>query len=196
MDEPINWRDLEIFHAVMEAGSFSAAARVLGLSQPTVSRHIEGLEQGLGKELFTRTSSGLEPSDIALALSEHAAQMSEGMYGIQRLLDGKEEAPRGIVTISLPRGLGGVPLARCLVGFHDEYPDIAIDLKFGAPRIDLGRREADIDVRLGQPTELDVIGSRMGGDALRVLRHGRLPGQARYTRVCRRYPRPHHARHR
>ncbi len=162
MDEPINWRDLEIFHAVLEQGSFSAAARALGLSQPTVSRHIEGLERGFGKELFTRTSAGLEPSELALVLSEHAAQMNDGMYAIQRVLDGKEEAPRGLVTVSLPHGMGGIPLARSLIGFHDHYPDICIDLKFGPPRTDLGRREADIDVRVGQPTEQDVIGARMG----------------------------------
>ena len=162
MDEPINWHALEIFHAVLEAGSFSGAARSLGLSQPTVSRHIEALERTLGKELFTRTSSGLEPSEIALSLGKHAAQMSEAMYALTRVLAGKEEAPRGVVTLSLPHGLGGIPLARSLVGFHDYYPDIAIDLKFGPPEIDLGRREADIEVRLGQPTELDVIGARMG----------------------------------
>ena len=129
MDEAINWHDLEIFHAVLEQGSFSGAARALGLSQPTVSRHIEALERSLGKELFARTGTGLEPSELALALGEHAARMNDGMYGIQRVLDGKEEAPRGVVTISLPHGFGGIPLALSLVGFHDHYPDIAIDLK-------------------------------------------------------------------
>lgn len=162
MDEPINWHDLEIFHAVLEQGSFSAAARALGLSQPTVSRHIEGLERSLGKELFTRTAAGLEPSELALALGEHAARMSDGMYAIQRVLDGKEEAPRGIVTISLPHGFGGLPLAVTLVGFHDHYPDISIDLKFGPPQTDLSRREADIDLRMVQPTEQDVIGVCLG----------------------------------
>ena len=47
MDAPLNWHDLEIFHAVLEEGSFSAAARALGLSQPTISRHIEVLERKL-----------------------------------------------------------------------------------------------------------------------------------------------------
>ena len=74
MDEPLNWHDLEIFHAVLEQGSFSAAARELGLSQPTVSRHIEQLERTLGKELFTRTSTGLTPSELALDLGHYAGQ--------------------------------------------------------------------------------------------------------------------------
>ena len=67
MDDPINWHDLEIFHAVLEKGSFSGAAR---------------------------------------ALEQHARQMSEGMFGIRRVLDGGEETPQGMVTISLPHGIG------------------------------------------------------------------------------------------
>jgi DNA-binding transcriptional LysR family regulator len=162
MDDPINWHDLEIFHAVLEQRSFSGAARVLGISQPTVSRHIDSLEQSLGRELFTRTSGGLEPSTVALDLGQYAMQMSEGMFGIRRVLDGKEEAPQGIVTISLPHGIGGIPLARAFDGFHEHYPDIAIDLKFGPPQNNLGRREADIDVRLQEPTEPELICKSMG----------------------------------
>jgi DNA-binding transcriptional LysR family regulator len=71
MDEPINWHDLEIFHAVMEQGSFSGAARVLGLSQPTVSRHIEGLERRLGRELFMRNGAGLEPTSLHRVVPEY-----------------------------------------------------------------------------------------------------------------------------
>ncbi len=140
MDDPINWHDLEILHVVLEQGSFSQAARASGLSQPTVSRHIEALEQRLGKELFVRTSTGLEPSEIALTLGQHTAQMSEGMFAVQRTLDGKEEAPRGLVTVSMPYGFGGILLARALAGFHQRYPDISIDLKFGPPQSDLGPR--------------------------------------------------------
>jgi DNA-binding transcriptional LysR family regulator len=162
MDEPLNWHDLEIFHAVLEQGSFSAAARELGLSQPTVSRHIEQLERTLGKELFTRTSTGLTPSELALDLGHYAGQMSENMFGIRRVLDGKEEIPEGVVTINLPHGIGGIPLARALDGFHDEYPDISIDLKFGPPQMNLGRREADIDVRLEDPSEPEVIVKSVG----------------------------------
>lgn len=162
MDGQINWHDLEIFHAVLDAGSFSAAARQLDLSQPTVSRHIEALEQKLGRELFTRARSGLEPSELALTLGQHAARMSEGMYAIQRTLDGEEEKPGGLVTLTLAHGFGSIPVALCLDDFHVEYPDISIDLKFGAVRNDLGRRESDIDVRWEKPSEAELISRSMG----------------------------------
>lgn len=162
MKDAINWHDLEILHAVLEHGSFSGAARSLGLSQPTVSRHIEALERSLGKELFTRGNGGLEPSRMALDLGEHTAGMNEGMFAIRRVLDGKEEAPSGIVTVSLPHGIGGVPLARALEDCNRRYPEISIDLKFGPPQSNLGHREADIDLRMSEPTEPDLIRLCMG----------------------------------
>lgn len=157
MSDALNWHDLEILQAVLEQGSFSAAARSLGLSQPTISRHIEALERKLGKDLFTRGNGEIEPTRIALDLGEHTAGMNEGMFAIQRVLDGKEEAPAGIVTVSLPHGTGGIPLAKALEDFHLDYPDISIDLKFGPPQSNLGRREADIDLRMSEPNEPELV---------------------------------------
>jgi DNA-binding transcriptional LysR family regulator len=162
MDDPLNWHDLEIFHAVLEHGSFSAAARALGMSQPTVSRHVESLERRLGRELFVRAPSGLAPSALAREMGQRTADMSEGMFGVQRLLDGQLKEPQGIVTLSLPYGFGGIVLMRALREFHDHYPDVSIDLRLGPLQSNLGRREADIDLRWLEPAEPEVISRRMG----------------------------------
>lgn len=162
MDDPLNWHDLEIFHAVLEQGSFSAAARKLGISQPTVSRHIEALEHKLGKQLFVRAAGSLEPSALAQELGQRTADMSEGMFGIRRLLDGHREVPQGIVTLSLPYGMGALVLLHALEGFEHAYPELSIDLRFGPQQSNLGRREADIDLRWSAPAEPDVITIPMG----------------------------------
>jgi DNA-binding transcriptional LysR family regulator len=162
MDAPLDWHDLEIFHAVMEHGSFSAAARALGMSQPTVSRHIEALERTLGRELFARAAGGLEPSALARDLGQRTAEMSDSMFGVQRLLDGHREIPQGIVTLSLPYGMGGLVLLQALKGFELAHPEVSLDLRFGPPQSNLGRREADIDLRWSQPTEPEVICLSMG----------------------------------
>jgi DNA-binding transcriptional LysR family regulator len=159
----INWHDLEVFHTVLELGSFSGAARHLGLSQPTVSRRIEALERSLGKELFTRTATGLEASEIALAMAEHAGQMSAGMYGIQRVLAGTEDKPTGLVTFNLPHAIGSIPLLRSFNDFHQHYPHITIDLKSGPPQVNLGRREADIGLQPIEPREPELITKCIGG---------------------------------
>ncbi len=162
VSEFINWHDLEILHAVLEQGSFSGAARTLGLSQPTVSRHIDGLERRLGKELFARANGTLEPSDLARNLGEHTTGMNEGMFAIRRVLDGAEEKPQGIVNLSLPYGFGGMVLVEVLADFHLHYPGISIDLKLGPPQSNLGRREADIDLRWQAPTEPEIVHKRLG----------------------------------
>lgn len=162
MAESLNWSDLEIFHAVLEHGSFSAAARELGMSQPTVSRHIEALERKLGRELFVRAPGGLAPSALARDLGQRTADMSEGMFAARRLLDGHREIPQGIVALSLPYGMGGLVLLQALKGFELAYPEVSIDLRFGPPQNNLGRREADIDLRWTEPTEPEVISLSMG----------------------------------
>jgi DNA-binding transcriptional LysR family regulator len=162
MDEAINWHDMEILHAVLQQRSFSEAARALGLSQPTVSRHIDALERALGRELFVRTTSGLEPSDLALSLGEHARDMSDSMFAIERVLDGEQALPEGIVTLGLPYGFGGLPMALALQDLHQHYPGLSIDLKAGPPENDLGHRETDIDVRWEKPSQADLITRSMG----------------------------------
>jgi DNA-binding transcriptional LysR family regulator len=162
MSEPLNWHDLEIFHAVLEHGSFSAAARTLHMSQPTVSRHIDALERKLGRELFVRAAAGLQPSELALRLRDAAAEMNEGMFTVRRLLDGAQSAPRGVVTLSIPFGIGNIIVAKALEGFHERFPDISIDLKLGPSQTNLGRREADIDLRWQEASEPDVISRALG----------------------------------
>ncbi len=93
MNDKLGWQDLEVLNAVMEEGNFSLAAKLLGVSQPTVSRHVEQLEKKLGKELFTRSRSGLQPTGLAHQLATYTSQMSDNAYAIQRALDGIERTP-------------------------------------------------------------------------------------------------------
>jgi len=71
-----SWDHYRTLLAVLDAGSLSGAARRLGLSQPTAGRHIEQLEADLGLPLFTRSPTGLRPTDFALALRRHAEGMA------------------------------------------------------------------------------------------------------------------------
>ncbi len=162
MNDKLGWQDLEVLNAVMEEGNFSLAARVLGVSQPTVSRHVEQLERKLGKELFTRARSGLQPTGLAHQLATYTSQMSDNAYAIQRALDGIEENPSGVVTIHLPYGFGAHPVVRALTDFHEQYPDIVIEFKNGSLASNLGRREADIDLRWIEPSEPEVVARGLG----------------------------------
>ena len=71
-----SWDLYRTFLAVLSEGSLSAAARDLGLTQPTVGRHVDALEQAVGFELFMRTPQGLRPTEAALALRPYAETMA------------------------------------------------------------------------------------------------------------------------
>ena len=162
MNDKLGWQDLEVLKAVMEEGNFSLAATALNVSQPTVSRQVEQLERKLGKELFTRSRSGLQPTGLAHQLATDTSQMSESAYSIRRALDGIEETPSGVVTIHLPYGFGAHPLVLALKGFHEKYHDIVIEFKNGSLASNLGRREVDIDLRWIKPTEPEVVAREFG----------------------------------
>ncbi len=162
MNKDLSWRDLEILNAVLEEGNFSNAAKLLGTSQPTVSRHIDRLENKLEKELFTRTNSGLEPTKLARHLGTYTAQIGDNIHAIHRALNNEEEIPAGIVTVSLPHGWGTLPVMEALTGFHTQYPDVCVSLLLGPPQNNLGRREADIDLRWERPAEPNVVAKSIG----------------------------------
>ncbi len=90
-----SWDHYRSLLAVLGEGSLSGAARQLGLTQPTIGRHIEALESELGAALFTRSASGLAPTETALALRPHAEAMSAAAEALVRTASGEADAVRG-----------------------------------------------------------------------------------------------------
>src|SRR3974377_1079779 len=90
-----SWDHYRSLLAVLAESSLSAAGRRLGLSQPTVGRHIETLEAELGAALFTRSASGLAPTETALALRPHAEAMSAAAEALVRTASGEADQVRG-----------------------------------------------------------------------------------------------------
>ena len=86
--DQISWDHYRTFLAVLETGSLSAAARALGLTQPTAGRHIEALEQAFGAPLFLRTQQGLLPTEKALAMQSHAKTMASMSSALARIASG------------------------------------------------------------------------------------------------------------
>src|SRR5580693_174962 len=95
-----SWDHYRTLLAVLAEGSLSGAARSLGLSQPTVGRHIETLEGELGAPLFTRSASGLAPTEAALALRPHAETMAAAAEALVRTASGEADAAAGVVRIT------------------------------------------------------------------------------------------------
>lgn len=156
----INWDDLKYFLAMAEAGSLSAASRKLGVSQPTLSRRLIALEEGMGVELFLRTRNGLEVTALAESIIDRARHMQDDIYAIERMITGQGDALKGSVVVSAAELVGSNWLVRKLRPFHDLYPSITVDISVANSAADLLRREADIALRMFQPTQGDLIAKR------------------------------------
>lgn len=167
----IDWEGQRAFLAVLRTGSLSAAARVLGLSQPTVRRRIAELERGVGAALFTRSPSGLEPTPTARVLGEHALAMAAAAEAFMRDASGEAEAAAGVVRITASEMIGAEVLPPILTGLRRAYPGIVIELGLSNRSEDLLRREADIAVRMTPPKQQALVARRIGGVRLGLFGH-------------------------
>ncbi len=139
------WELYRSFLAVLAEGSLSGAARRLGLSQPTIGRHIESLEAALGGlVLFTRSPQGLLPTDAALALEPHVRGMASAAEAVVRTASGEAGEAKGAVRITASEVIGGEVLPPILTDLHEAHPGIVIELVLANHTQDLLRREADI----------------------------------------------------
>ena len=100
MASTLPWELLHTLLGVLREGSLSGAARLLGLTQPTVGRHIAALEAALGQVLFTRSPTGLLPTEAALALRGHAEQMETAAAALQRAATSRGDAVSGTVRVT------------------------------------------------------------------------------------------------
>ena len=152
----LDWTLTRSFLAVAESGSLTGAAQRLGLSQPTLSRHVTDLESKLGP-LFHRQPRGLAPNDAALALLPHAKAMEEAAARLSLAAAGREEAPTGTVRITASRVVSFHILPAILAGLRRSEPGIDIDLVPSDTSENLLMREADIALRMYRPDQAEVI---------------------------------------
>ncbi|MEO8115118.1 MAG: LysR family transcriptional regulator [Phenylobacterium sp.] len=161
-----DWDLFQSLHAVLESGTLSAAARVRGLTQPTLGRHIETLEQRLGAPLFLRSPRGLQPTDLALELKPHLLEMSQAATAALRDASGAADSVSGSVRITASGIVGAEILPPMLADFHARYPGIILELMLSNLTEDLLRREADIAVRMTPPTQSALVAKKVGEVAL------------------------------
>ncbi len=166
-----SWDELRTFVEVARDGSLSGAARRLGLTQPTVGRHIDALEAALGLTLFTRSPRGLTPTSAALALGPHVEAMATAAAALGRAASGEAAADRGVVRVTASEVIGCEVLPPILAAFHVEHPGIAIELALTNRTEDLARRDADIAVRMVRPTQSGLVARKIGASRIGLYAH-------------------------
>jgi DNA-binding transcriptional LysR family regulator len=168
---PLSWDLYRSFLGVLHEGSLSAAARALGLTQPTIGRHVAELEQLLGAPLFARSQTGLVPTQSGLALAPHAEAMAASADAIVRAASGELDEPKGSVRVTASEFVGALVLPAMLASFHEAHPKIAVELSLTNRNQDLLRNEADIAVRMAQPTQRALVARKIGEVKIGLFAH-------------------------
>lgn len=171
LDSGVDWERQRAFLAVMSEGSLSAAARRIGIAQPTVRRRIEELEAQLGAALFTRSPSGLLPTERAHSLSEHARAMAMAADAFVRSASADAHEVAGTVRISASDVIAIEVLPAILSELMGTHPALVIELSPSNRNEDLLRREADIAVRMVPPRQEALLARRIGVVVLGLHAH-------------------------
>jgi len=161
MSREPDWSLYRTFLAVAQEGSLSAAARRLGLTQPTVARHIEALEASIGADLFLRSQRGLLPTEIALELKPYPEILAANAAALMRTASGRAGEVRGSVRIAASEVVGIEHLPPILARLRASHPALAFELVPSNEADDLLRRDADIAVRMFEPTQDVLIARRL-----------------------------------
>ncbi|MEG1326632.1 MAG: LysR family transcriptional regulator, partial [Janthinobacterium sp.] len=171
MTNSIAWEYYRSLLAVLQHGSLSGAARALGITQPTVGRHIAALEQALGATLFTRSQLGLLPTEVALALRPHAETMEHTAALMERAASSQGQGVAGTVRIAASEVVGVEVLPPILARLRACHPGLIIELVLSNKVQDLLRREADIAVRMLRPRQEQLVARKVGDIELGLHAH-------------------------
>lgn len=153
-----DWNQIRAFQATAETGSLSAAARKLGLTQPTLSRQVSALEEHLDLTLFERVGKRLVLTSAGLALRQHADRMEAAGRDFSLAASGQSEAVEGVVSISASDGVAMFVLPPIIERIRKTHPGIRLNVVVSNTLSDLQRREADIAIRHVRPDNPELVG--------------------------------------
>ncbi len=159
---------IEVFVRVVEAGSFSAAARRLGMPKSTVSLHVSRLEKRLGVVLLKRTTRSVRTTEAGAAYLTTAARVLAELRAAEADVSRADTEPRGVLRISIA-GTGGSPVSDLLSAFLTRYPEIDLELSLNERRVDLVAEDIDVAIRMGSLADDDRLVARRIGTSSRRL---------------------------
>ena len=158
---------MSVFRKVAETGNFSEAARLLSLSQPTVSKHVAALERHLRIKLLNRSTRQLSLTDVGKEYYEQCVYILDEIIETESKLRDKQSLPTGTLRINTPVTFGELCVVPYLWEFLAEYPDLSIDLIMDDHYVDLVKEGVDMTIRVGPLTDSNLIARKIG-DSPRV----------------------------
>jgi DNA-binding transcriptional LysR family regulator len=157
----MDWDKLRIFHAVADAGSLTHAGDKLHLSQSAVSRQIRALEESLDATLFHRHARGLILTEQGELLFDATNAMAKRLDSAAARIRDSDDEVLGNLRVTTTFGFGTLWLAPRLPTLFEKYPDLNIDLMLEERVLDLPMREADVAIRMKEPSQADLIRKKL-----------------------------------
>ncbi len=154
-------RALRVFVAVVEQGSFAAAADHLGLSRTAASKHVQDLEARLGAALLSRTTRSVSLTHTGAAYFERARGILEELEAADAEAGLQTRTPRGRLRMSVPVSFGVCHLAPQLKGFMDLFPEVHLDLVVSDRQVNLVDEGFDLTIRIGELADSSLIARRI-----------------------------------
>ena len=164
-----DWNQARAFLVTAEEGSLSAAARALGLTQPTLSRQVAALEQTLGVTLFERVSKSLILTEAGIELADHVRAMGDAASRISLAASGKSQQVEGLVTVSTTDLMAAHLLPDILRELRKKAPGVEVKVLCTNSLSDLRRREADIAIRHVEPDHPDLYARKLRAAPARIF---------------------------
>ena len=157
----MDWDKLRVFHSVADAGSLTRAGERLRLSQPAISRQISALENSLKVPLFHRHARGLILTEQGELLFDATKSIAKRLNATAARIRDIREDVHGNLRVTTTVGFGTIWLAPRLANLYRKYPDLTIDLMLEERVLDLPMREADVAIRMKEPSQADLIRKRL-----------------------------------
>lgn len=170
---PIQWDHWRSFIAVAEEGSLSAAARALRLTQPTVGRHVDLLEEAVGTRLFLRAPQGMALTDLGHDLLPEARAMAAAAAALERTASAPLDAGHGVVRLTASEVVGTEVLPSILAPLLALHPGLEVELALSNRNEDLLRREADLAVRMARPVQTGLLARKITEVRIGLYAHAR-----------------------
>lgn len=159
-----DWNRARAFLVTAEEGSLSAAARALGMTQPTLGRQVDALEDELSLVLFERVGRGLILTPSGLELLEHVRGMGEAAQRLSRAASGQSQTIEGSICIAASEAYSAFLLPPIIEKLRKAFPGIVVTIAASNSASDLLRREADIAIRNGVSSQPDLITRKIRDD--------------------------------
>jgi DNA-binding transcriptional LysR family regulator len=149
------------FARVVEAGSFSAAARRLRISKSATIAHVQRLEERLGVRLLHRTTRRISLTEAGAAYYRHCARIVAEAESAEQAARALQREPRGMLSISAPETFGPMHVAPAIPEFLARFPDLAIDISLSPRHVDLVQEGLDLAIRIGTLKDSPLVVRRL-----------------------------------